>query len=81
MNAIDFICDLVSPRKSTASIIRNKVLEEVIDAVKIDNIRTYGIMLKNEAFTPEFIRGYNVATKEILLIIAKLRSEDENTNI
>ena len=81
MKAIDFICDLFSPRKPVGSIIRNKVLDEVIDSVHIDSVRTYDIMMKNESYTPEFIRGYKVATKEILLIIAKLRSKDENTNI
>lgn len=77
MKAIDFICDLFSPRKPVGSIIRNKVLDEVIDSVHIDSVRVYGIMITNEAFTPEFIRGYQAATKNILLIIDDLKCKDE----
>lgn len=76
MKVIDFICDLISPRKSTASIIRNKVLDEVIDSVHIVSVRANSLMITNAGlFTSDYVKGYNVATKEALLTIANLKKD------
>lgn len=73
MKAIDFICNLFTPRKSVGSIIRNKVLDEVIDAIHIDSVRVYKALRDDKIYTPEFRKGYHEAIKQSLLITAKLR--------
>lgn len=73
MKILDFICELFSLRKSAAIITRNEVLNEVIDSVHIDSVRVYGVMRNDELYTPEFKKGYHEATKQALLIIARLK--------
>lgn len=69
---LDFLYDLFSPRKSSASILKDKVLGEAIDAIQTDAIRVDKLMMSNELFTTEYIRGFHAATQQAVMIIHNL---------
>lgn len=77
---IDFICNLFTPRKSVGSIIRNQVLDEVNNSVRIESMKTNIMMTMNTEFNNDHIVGYNSAMYSILNLIDTLKSKDEKIN-
>ena len=70
---IDFLYNLVMPRKSAGVIIRNKILDEVSNSIRIESMKTNIAMISSTEVNNDNLVGYNTAIYSVLNLIENLK--------